>query len=322
MPLRPEVRPWQSLCGDSEAIARFEPDLLLATFGAEAAEELGALRFLRNLWPSVRVVLVTDAAHEVATQPLAARLSARLLVHPDTPGQLAAAIEQARLGGDRPRPDAFVDLARGLADEVNNPLMHVSGHLQLLMAGLGAAADRDRRDQIDAALGGVQRIQESVERLRLIAEAANGPRRREPVDIAALLTEAAGNRGPARDPVATLAIENASHAVPGDREQLATAIAALVRFADDLTALGGQGRLELQSLPGAMRLRLSAGAAGLAAWQLPRSFEPHYPNRALRGQGYGLGLFLAQTVVLGHRGQATVRRLPDGSLEFDFVLPD
>jgi hypothetical protein len=41
----------------------------------------------------------------------------------------------------------------------------------------------------------------------------------------------------------------------------------------------------------------------------------------LRGQGHGLCLFLAQTIVLGHRGQATARRLGDGSLQVDFVLP-
>ena len=34
----------------------------------------------------------------------------------------------------------------------------------------------------------------------------------------------------------------------------------------------------------------------------------------------GLGLFLTQTVVLGHGGQATSRRTVDGTLQIDFVL--
>ena len=45
------------------------------------------------------------------------------------------------------------------------------------------------------------------------------------------------------------------------------------------------------------------------------------PQRLVRGQSHGLGLFLAQTVVHGHRGQATARRHRDGTLQLDFLLP-
>jgi hypothetical protein len=66
---------------------------------------------------------------------------------------------------------------------------------------------------------------------------------------------------------------------------------------------------------------LAANGDPVTGWSLPRTFEPYYPTRALRGQSQSLGFCFAQTVVLGHRGQATVRRLADGSLRFDFVLP-
>ncbi|MEO6594230.1 MAG: hypothetical protein ABIP94_05710, partial [Planctomycetota bacterium] len=157
LPLRPEVRPCVSLCADSEALARFEPDLLLIALGSDPAEELGALRLLHQLWPAMGVIVVSTAVDELANTPIARRLSARLLVYPDAPGQLAATIEQARLGSDRPHAEVFVDLAHGIADEINNPLLFVSGHLQLLRASLEGAQERDRRDQIAAALAGVQR---------------------------------------------------------------------------------------------------------------------------------------------------------------------
>ena len=35
-----------------------------------------------------------------------------------------------------------------------------------------------------------------------------------------------------------------------------------------------------------------------------------------------ISLFLVQTTVHAHGGQATARRLPDGSLALDLVLPD
>jgi two-component system NtrC family sensor kinase len=239
---------------------------------------------------------------------------------PDAPGQLAAVLEQARLGGNRPRPEVFHDLARGVADEINNPLMFVAGHLQLLRGSLDPNADAGRRDQLDSALAGVQRIQTGVDRLRLVAEAAHGPARHDPVDLAGLLTTAVAARSSGREH-ATLSIADGPHLVSGDPEQLRAAVLGLLQFADDLAVLGAHSRVQLDALPAGRRLRVEASGSELANWQLPHSFEPFYPSRALRSPGLGLGLFLAQTVFLGHRGQATVQRLRDGTVQFDFVLP-
>lgn len=322
LPLRPEVRTWPSLAADGDAVARFEPDLLLAALGRDQAEELGALRLVRRLWPQVGMVLVTSAADEVALAPLAAPLQARLLVRSDAPGLLAAVLEQARLGGDRPVPDAFTELARGIADEINNPLQFVSGHLQLLRASFAAAAEKDRRDQVGAALAGVARIQAAVDRLRLVAQSAAGPRRRESVDLAALLRAAVAARGPGPgDAVAAVHVGPGRHVVPGDAEQLAAAVAAIVRLADELARIGVGAELQLDAAPPAVTLALVATGPELAGWQLPATFEPYYASRALRGQSAGLGLFLAQTVVLAHRGQATAHRSADGALRLHFVLP-
>jgi signal transduction histidine kinase len=321
LPLHPEVRVSASLCADSEALSRFQPDVLVIAFEPGAAEEIGALRLLRNLWPALAVVLVCRAEDELANTALAARLHARLATYPSSPGELAAAIEQARQHSDRPHADVFVDLARGIADEINNPLMFVSGHLQLLRATFDTARDRDRRDQIAAAQHGLQAIASSVDRLRQLSQAANGPRRRESVDVGALVSAAVAARENKEPPLATIAPAPGAFLVQGDPEQLQGAIAAVVQFADDLARLGAESQLSLETLPGGHRLRLVAAGQSLAIWQLPHTFEPYYPTRALRGHGYGLGLFLAQTVVLGHHGQATVQRQHDGSLQFDFALP-
>ncbi len=321
LPLRPEVRRFRSLFGDAEAIAKSHPDLLLAQLAGETAEDVGALRLLRQLWPNVAVLLVTTADREFSQAPLAARIGAALFVPNAKPGQLAAAIEQALHGGDRPPVETFLDLAHGIADEINNPLLFASGYLQLLRASLDPVAERDRRDQVDAALDGLDRISASVDRLRLVSEATNGPHRRGDVDLAALLTEAVQARPARAAATATLAIAPGPHAVLGDGAQLAAATAAVVGFADELAAIGAPTHVQLDPLPGARRLRLTADTSALRDWQLPLTFEPYYPNRALRGHGQGLSLFLAQTVVLGHKGQATARRLPDGALQIDFVLP-
>ncbi len=310
LPLRPEVRTAPSLLGGGEALVRWQPDVLVVAFGGDAEQEVGALRLWRQLWPEAGVVVATDAAHELDHAALAARLHARVLVHPEAPGQLAAMLEQAREHSDRPRPDVFLDLVRGIADEINNPLLYVAGHLQLLRSVLTAPTDRDHVDMVAAALSGVARVEGSIERLHALSRAARGPRRREPVDLAALLPAGATIKAPA-----------ATHVVRGDAEQLAPAIAAIGGFTTELRASGATAELHLEAIEHGQRLRIVASGDALAGWQLPTTFEPYYPSRALRGQGSGLALFLAQTVVLAHGGQASARRRPDGALQIDFVLP-
>ena len=308
-----------ALVSDTEMLMRFQPDLLLLQFGEAHDEDVGAVRLLQRLWPALRVGVITTTGTELASTPIATRLSARLIVYPDTPGHLAAVLEQMLHGGDRPRPELFVDLAHGLADEINNPLLFVSGHLQLLRAAFDAQTESGRRGQVDAALAGLQRIQASVDRLRRLSEAANGPQRRGAVDLAALIAHAVAQREADGDN-ASVTTPAGPQVVQGDRDQLELAILAIVRFADELAQIA-QSHLQLAATEGALRLRVVARGQGLATWQLPNTFEPFYPQRLLRGQSNGLGLFLAQTVVLGHRGQATVRRLQDGALQLDFLLP-
>lgn len=320
LPLRPEVRHVTSLVDDTEILMRFQPDLLLVQFGEAPEEDIGAVRLLQRMWTSLEVAVITSTGKEVASGPIARRLSSQLIVYPDTPGQLAAVLEQMLHGGDRPRPELFVDLAHGLADEINNPLLFVSGHLQLLRAALDGPTEEGRRGQVDAALTGLKRIQTAVDRLRLLSQAANGPHRCETVDLAALITHAVAERQPEGE-TASVTTPPGPQLVQGDCEQLALAVTAIVRFADELAITVTDSHLQLSSTDDAHRLRVVARGSGLATWQLPNTFEPFYPQRLLRSHSNGLGLFLAQTVVLGHRGQATVRRLRDGALQLDFLLP-
>ncbi|MBL8749402.1 MAG: HAMP domain-containing histidine kinase [Planctomycetes bacterium] len=321
LPLAPTVREWSALCTDSEAIARFQPTLVFVALSSDAPEEIGALRVLQNLWPHTSLALVTSPAREAADAPLAQRLRLRLVVFPSVPGTLADAVEQAFHGTERTRHDVFTDLARGVADEVNNPLMFVAGQLQLLRGTFDPAADRDRRDRLTTVLDGVKSIQRVMDRLRLVAQAVNGPRRTQPVDLAALLGVALAERQRAAMPAPNLRIADGVHVVNGDAEQIAAAIGAIATFAHELANIGVIVDVSLDAAGDARRMRITAAGPALATWTLPASFEPYYPNRALRGHGFGFGLFLAQTVVLGHRGQATARRRPDGSLQIDFSWP-
>ncbi len=320
LPLQPEVRPVASLLDDTEVLTQFQPELLLIQLNASPDEDIGAIRLLQRLWPTIRVAIVSKSAHEIASGSIASRLSAQLIVYPNTPGHLAAALEQMLHGSDRPRPEQFVELAHGVADEINNPLMFVSGHLQLLRASLNNPTETRQRDQIAAAMNGLKRIEAAVDRLRFLSQSADGPRQTEAVDLAALVANSVSQRHHDSE-AASVTMPPGPQIVQGDREQLSLAVAAVVEFADEMAQAVDESSLQLSATNCAQRLRVIARGQGLATWQLPNTFEPFYPQRLFRGQSHGLGLLLAQTVVQGHGGQATACRLQDGALQLDFLLP-
>jgi signal transduction histidine kinase len=317
LPLAPDVAPFRSVFADSEPLTRFHPELLLLEPPEDVAAVAGAVRLLRHLLPGLAVLLVCERSEEVALASVAQQLGALPLVDWERPGRLVAALEQARAGGRRPSLATFVDLAHGIADAINNPLQLVAGHLQLVRATLAEAKDAG---PVAAALAGVQRIQDTVDSLRAVAEAADGPGERVPVDVAGLLrdqleaarrTDLTGPSLPATGAEFTL----------GDRAQLQAATTALVRFAKGLADAGFAVAVDRVEGPRAVGCTVTVTGEGLDGWLLPRAFEPYYPNRLLRGGNHGLDLFLAQAVTLGHGGQAQAQRQEHGRVLFSFALP-
>jgi hypothetical protein len=109
--------------------------------------------------------------------------------------------------------------------------------------------------------------------------------------------------------------------IRGGHLGLDESLEVLTRVAAELHSVGCQVHFQLARLEGALRLRMALRGPGLEDWRLPRTFEPYYLNRLLRGSSQGLSLFVVQTAVHAHGGQATARRLPDGSLAVDLLLP-
>lgn len=319
LPLRPEVRCFVSLCEAGDALQRLQPQVLFADAGRDSAEEIGALRVLKQLWPELVVILTTAAESELRHAALAERLGARLLLLPCSQAQLATALDQANLGTQAPRAEEFRDLAHGIADEINNPLLFVSGHLQLLVADLDAAKLANETEQAKLALTGLQSISVVVDRLRVIADAANGQKRRERVALAPLLQQAMSARRLIAEQ-AQVKLADAPCEVDGDPEQLAAALHAAVEFADALARGGSSVELTLRSHARAVSLTLRASGPGMADWRLPQSFQPYYPHRMLQGYGHGLHLFLLQAVVHGHRGQARAERKAQHVVVIEYLL--
>lgn len=292
--------------------------LLLAPATAGLEEFAGALRLWRSLLPATAVLLAGPAAREVELQAFADRLAIGFLSLPPSPRALAAAVDRALAATDRPRPEVYLDLVHGIADEVNNPLQFLMGYLQLVQLTLDPDTGRDLLDQVQSAVQGAQQVQRVVERLRAVETAANGPRRHEVVDLHGTIARALGENAciaVVREP------EPGPFAVIGDPDLLEPAFADLAAAAMALRAADVDLHVVLTRLDGRVRLRFSMRGEPVADWNLPRSFEPYALSRVLRGSAHGLALFHAQTVAHAHGGSASARRLPDGAVALDFELP-
>lgn len=298
----PQTQGFADLFTDAAAVLRFRPDALFLQQAGFSDADSAALRLLQSLLPGLAVVLVCPRAHEASLAGAAKDLGVVLLTEPFTLAELAGlttAIEERR---PHDAVESMHDLARGVADEINNPLLSVSGHLQLLAQHL--ADDPDRRRQVESMRQGLRRIQASVDKLTLLSRAANGARRSDAVDLAGLLREvtttlADGPQLRAPPPVAW---------VRGDADLLRAALSSLCGVGRVLAAATADAELELLATPAGAVTRLALAGDLLADWRLPRSFEPYYLNRILRGTVHGLDLFLVQTITETHGGKALARR--------------
>jgi two-component system sensor histidine kinase CreC len=321
LPMQPDVSVHAALFAAMPTIALDPPDVLLLSAERDAAELPGVLRMLRALLPHLGIIVVAPLAQEIALLPLCTRNQAQWLPLPCNDGALAAALERALHASNRPLEGLFLDLAHGFADAVNSPLQSVTGHLQLLQLQLDPAADQARRQLVGNVLTYAQRIQAIVDEVHLAARAAEGARTQSPVDLRAVLGEALTTHTSKLALPVTIEPDGEQFVVLGDSTLLQPAVAGLVRLAHEIQAVHGPVRIALSRFRSAVRLRLVIDPPGLPQWRLPRTFEPYYLNRLLRGSAQGLALFVCQAVTHGHGGQATARRLPDDSLAIDLLLP-
>jgi signal transduction histidine kinase len=59
---------------------------------------------------------------------------------------------------------------------------------------------------------------------------------------------------------------------------------------------------------------------GIAPEDMDRMFDPFFTTKS-NGQGTGLGLFIAQGIVVQHHGRLWAQNNPDGGATFTVILP-
>ena len=92
----------------------------------------------------------------------------------------------------------------------------------------------------------------------------------------------------------------------------------LVQNAGDALSHGGTVTLTGQGTATHVQLMVHDTGSGIAAEQLDQIFEPLYTTKP---GGTGLGLYLAQQIVVAHEGQLTVQSVVGQETVFTMTLP-
>lgn len=214
---------------------------------------------------------------------------------------------------------ALAQLALGAAHEINNPLLGISGHLEL---ELKAASDQEQREEIEQCIAGTRRISSTIQ--GLINYARPGPLQLGKIQLGRLIEETLGfvrHQPLFRRLRIETRIARELPAITADANQLSQILMNLLLNAAQATDEGGSVTISAQKIKFAEAVELTVAdtGAGIPADILPHVFEPFFTTK--RGQGTGLGLSISHAYVRSHGGDIRVDSLPGRGTTVRITLP-
>jgi signal transduction histidine kinase len=267
--------------------------LLVAALGL-----LGIGRALRRL--ALPLGDLMEAAGRVAEGDYAARVAER------GPRELRALSRafNAMAGRLEKNEEQRRSLLADVTHELRTPLTVIQGNLEGLLDGVYPRDDA----RLAAILDETQVLSRLIEDLRTLslAEAGALKLQREPIDLPALLGEAAASfRAQAEAAGVTVSLEAAPDLplLEADPVRLREVAGNLIANALRYTPAGG--RIQIQcSLEGggeSVAVAVSDTGRGIAPGDLPHVFDRFYKSADSRGSG--LGLAIAKNLVAAHGGE-------------------
>ena len=294
--------------GSFETLRRFRR--LVATVaiaGAVLGAVIAALAAMTVTRPLTRI---TEAARRIARGDLETPLWKRR--RKDEIGTLRDTIEEMRKALHA-RDEERETLLAGIAHEVRNPLGAIDLFAGLLAEELQGRPEATHVSRIRAELGSLSRVVEEF-----LDYARSRPPAREPVDLAAVLGEAADLVQPlAAERRVSVSVEGAGEA-RADRDQLRRAAVNLVRNAVEASPEGGQVELSTAVSDGEAVLEVADRGPGLTPEARERLFRPFFTTKE---RGTGLGLALAKQVADAHGGTLALSDREGGGTVARLVVP-
>jgi C4-dicarboxylate-specific signal transduction histidine kinase len=215
---------------------------------------------------------------------------------------------------------AVGELAGGVAHEINNPLMIILGQVHLLLQSQDHDAVLTGLKVID---GATKRAANIVRELVLFAE--RSPLRRARCKVSDQIYKVLSLHQ-SRLEGARITVQTEFEEVPeiwADSNQLQEALFHLVQNAEQaMSTARGSGTLVIRVRPAGdgVRIEVSDDGPGVAPDDLARVFNPFFTTKA-PGEGRGLGLSVAHSVVAEHDGRLWAENRPGGGAMFVIELP-
>ncbi|MDZ7597604.1 MAG: heavy metal sensor histidine kinase [Desulfobacterales bacterium] len=225
--------------------------------------------------------------------------------------------------------DAFLQMRQFSADashELQTPLTILKGEMEV---ALRTQRDPEEyRRVLKSGLEEIDRISHLVGGLLLLARADAGVLKLDsrPVDLGALLDEVREQMRVVADEhsISLQAKSQRLVTVLGDREHLRRLLLNLVDNAIKYTPAGGCVTLSLQSDNNWASLMISDTGIGLSEDEMKQVFNRFHrvtETRSKDVRGVGLGLSIAQSIVVAHGGRIHVDSTPGQGSTFTILLP-
>jgi signal transduction histidine kinase len=236
---------------------------------------------------------------------------------------LAKALGQApsQLAATEKR-DLLARLLGRLAHEIRNPLSSLGIHFQLLEEDLASLAPQTRQQltsRMEIIHGELHRLEGIVERFLRLA----GPEGvdLEPVEIGKILAHVCELLRPeaaAREIEITMRVEGSLPRVLADPVRLTQALLNVLINA--MQAIERKGRVDVIAAvaDGQVCVLVSDNGPGVPPDKLASIFDPYFTTKA---EGSGLGLWIAQQIIVAHGGTLLAQNGPAGGAVLAMRLP-
>jgi two-component system, OmpR family, sensor kinase len=285
------------------------------------------------VWLSIRRGLrpiddMIDAARRIADGDLTARTTAP---RPATEvGQLGAALNtmlERIAAAMAAQAESESRMRRFVADashELRTPLTSIRGYAELHRHGATSPEEVTRgmaRIEHEA-----QHMAALVDDLLLLARLDQGrPLANDPVDLAQVVREAAGNaRATDTERTIVLDLPNRPAIVRGDRQRLRQVLDNLLANVRDHTDPGTVATITLADHDGTLTLTVADDGPGMNPNEAARAFDRFWqaePTTTRSARGTGLGLAITAELVAAQHGTITLDTIPGQGSAFTITLP-
>ncbi|GMU36759.1 MAG: response regulator [Phycisphaerae bacterium] len=331
-----------------EALGGTDWDVVLSDYTLPRFSAMDALKVVRAHRPEIPFIIVTGTIDEESAVNCLKRGADNYVLKSNL-ARLGPAVEQSlRMRAERrqqrllkaqlreaQKMEAVGQLATGIAHDFNNLLTAIQGYLQLARMHAPAGSP------VENALSGIaQACQNGVDLTRsLLRFSRRGEAMYAPVDVVHLVDESARlfrHILPASIEIRANRPEGRSLWVHGDATQMQQVLMNLAVNARDAMPGGGTLTFSVAEMsavtprPAALRAREVEDDAilltvedtghGMSEDVRRQVFDPFFTTKP-RGQGTGLGLPMAQGVILDHGGWIDVESEPGRGTRFLILLP-